>query len=165
MTLPASAAPGSVQSASASPSTSRDGQPYRASDENLARKAASVGSGGRTGNSSLLSPVMTPLMMKLLAGQYIQIDFFEMMLTIIQIIIIPIAAGLVTNLVLQKLKLAGAWMDTCLSVVAMFSICFIIAIITSLSRNELLQVGLALIAACVLHNLIGYIMGLSLIHI
>lgn len=112
-----------------------------------------------TACSTLLSPIMTPLLMKLLAGQYIQIDFLEMMLTIIQIIIIPIAAGLVTNQILQKLNLAGAWMDTCLSVLAMFSICFIIAIITSLSRDELLRVGLALIAACMLHNTIGYILG------
>ncbi|HOJ61184.1 MAG TPA: bile acid:sodium symporter family protein [bacterium] len=112
-----------------------------------------------TACSTLLSPLMTPLMMKWLAGQYIAIDFFKMMLTIIQIIIIPITAGLITNTALRRLQWAGAWMDTCLSVVAMFSICFIIAIITSLSRNELLQVGLALIAACVLHNMIGYILG------
>lgn len=41
----------------------------------------------------------------------------------------------------------------------MFSICFVIAIITSLSRNELLNVGLALIGAAILHNGLGYVSG------
>lgn len=112
-----------------------------------------------TACSTLVSPIMTPLMMKLLAGQYIEIDFIDMMATIIQIIIVPIGAGLITNAILQKLKLTGRWMDRILSLVAMFSICFIIAIITSLSRDELMTVGLWLIGAAIIHNSVGYLFG------
>ena len=41
----------------------------------------------------------------------------------------------------------------------MAAICYIIAIITSLSRDQLVSVGLALIAAAVLHNGLGYVFG------
>jgi BASS family bile acid:Na+ symporter len=51
------------------------------------------------------------------------------------------------------------WMAKALPVVSMGGICFIIAIITAQSRNELLTVGLALIAAAALHNGAGYALG------
>ena len=60
-----------------------------------------------TACSTLVSPIMTPLMMRLLAGQYIEIDFLAMMVTIIQIVIVPIIAGLIANKILQVLGLRG----------------------------------------------------------
>lgn len=48
-----------------------------------------------TAVATLLAPVITPLMMKLLAGQYVPIDFLNMMLSIINIVILPIVAGLI----------------------------------------------------------------------
>jgi BASS family bile acid:Na+ symporter len=112
-----------------------------------------------TACSTLVSPVMTPLMMKLLAGQYIEIEFVQMMLTILRIIIVPIALGLIANRILRALQLRGKWLERSLSFVAMAAICYIIAIITSLSRDQLLVVGLALIAAAMIHNGLGYVLG------
>lgn len=48
-----------------------------------------------TAIATLLAPLMTPLLMKLLAGQYVPIDFINMMLSIINIVILPIVAGLI----------------------------------------------------------------------
>lgn len=112
-----------------------------------------------TACSTLASPLLTPVMMKLLAGHYVHIDVVAMMLNILLIIVVPIAAGLVANRILRALKLRGAWLDRLLSLVAMVAICVIISIITALSRDQLLQVGLALIAAAVLHNGLGYVLG------
>jgi BASS family bile acid:Na+ symporter len=112
-----------------------------------------------TACSTLVSPLMTPLMMKLLAGQYIEIEFVQMMLTILRIIIVPIALGLIANRLLSALQLRGKWLERSLSFVAMAAICYIIAIITSLSRDQLLAVGLALIAAAIIHNGLGYVLG------
>ncbi|OHB77016.1 MAG: hypothetical protein A2Z25_22520 [Planctomycetes bacterium RBG_16_55_9] len=50
-----------------------------------------------TSCSTLASPIMTPLMMKLLAGKMVPVPFFGMMFTIINMIIVPIAAGLLAN--------------------------------------------------------------------
>lgn len=48
--------------------------------------------------ATLLSPLMTPLLMKVLAGQYIEIKFWSMMLGIINMMILPIIAGFIFNL-------------------------------------------------------------------
>jgi BASS family bile acid:Na+ symporter len=48
--------------------------------------------------STLLSPVVTPLLMKWLGGQYIEVKFWSMMLDILNMIILPIIAGFIFNL-------------------------------------------------------------------
>ena len=55
-----------------------------------------------TACSTLMAPIMTPLAMKLLAGRMIAIEFVPMMLSIINMIIIPIAGGLIANKILQR---------------------------------------------------------------
>jgi BASS family bile acid:Na+ symporter len=109
-----------------------------------------------TACSTLAAPIMTPLAVKLLAGQYVAVSFVEMMVTIIKIIIVPIGVGLVVN---RLLRGRGSWMERILPLVSMGGICFIIAIITSLSRDKLLEVGFALIAAVAIHNCVGYLLG------
>jgi BASS family bile acid:Na+ symporter len=48
--------------------------------------------------STLLSPVVTPFLMKLLGGQFIEVNFWSMMLDILNMIILPIVAGFIFNL-------------------------------------------------------------------
>jgi BASS family bile acid:Na+ symporter len=48
--------------------------------------------------STLISPFVTPLLMKLLGGQYIEVNFWSMMLDILNMIILPIVAGFIFNL-------------------------------------------------------------------
>ncbi len=48
--------------------------------------------------STLLSPVVTPFLMKILGGQYIEVSFWSMMLDILKMIILPIVAGFIFNL-------------------------------------------------------------------
>jgi BASS family bile acid:Na+ symporter len=51
------------------------------------------------------------------------------------------------------------WMDKALPVASMAAICLIIAVITARSSGDLKRVGLALLAASMLHNLLGYFLG------
>jgi len=48
--------------------------------------------------STLLSPLVTPLLMKLIGGQYVEVKFWSMMLDILNMIILPIVAGFIFNL-------------------------------------------------------------------
>lgn len=48
--------------------------------------------------STLISPLVTPLLMKTLGGQYIEVNFWSMMLDILNMIILPIVAGFIFNL-------------------------------------------------------------------
>jgi BASS family bile acid:Na+ symporter len=47
-----------------------------------------------TAVTTMLAPVMTPLWMKLLAGELIDVKFFNMMMDIIKIVLVPIGAAL-----------------------------------------------------------------------
>lgn len=53
-----------------------------------------------TSCSTLASPLMTPFWMKVLAGQFVPVNFVEMMFSIINMIIVPIVAGLIANRIL-----------------------------------------------------------------
>jgi len=109
-----------------------------------------------TACSTLTSPLMTPLMMKLLANQYTHIDFLPMMLNILQMIILPVLAGLVINKLLYKYSVIR---DRILPFFSMVCLCFIITIITALSRERLLTMGVVIFSAAVLHNTMGYLLG------
>ncbi len=51
------------------------------------------------------------------------------------------------------------WLDLALPVVSMVGICLIIGIITARSAEDLRVVGVALVAAAMLHNGLGYLLG------
>ena len=44
--------------------------------------------------ATLLAPLMTPLWMKVLAGEMVEVDFFDMMTKIVKIVVVPIGAAL-----------------------------------------------------------------------
>jgi bile acid:Na+ symporter, BASS family len=50
-----------------------------------------------TAFATLLSPLLTPFLMKTLAGQMVEVDFWNMMLGIFNMVILPIVAGLIFN--------------------------------------------------------------------
>lgn len=52
--------------------------------------------------STLLSPFVTPILMQWLGGQYIEVNFWSMMLDILNMIILPIVAGFIFNLFSAK---------------------------------------------------------------
>ena len=173
-----------------------------------------------TAVATMLAPLITPSLMKLLAGQFVPIDFWGMMLSIINIVILPIVAGLMfnamaygkegrqsrliqalvylliiagKNLILyqtSEVEVAAALMqfgkdllwflllpvlaailfkkaaggnkgalDKLMAFLSMAGIGVIIVVITSAGRDSLMEIGLLLILACLLHNSAGYFLG------
>jgi len=109
-----------------------------------------------TSIATLLAPVLTPLLMKLLAGQFIEIDMLGMMWDIAKMIIIPIGAGLIFNHLLSG---KAKWLDDAMPIVSMAGIALIIVVITAAGRDSLLDIGGVLILVVLVHNLFGYILG------
>jgi len=109
-----------------------------------------------TAVSTLISPFITPFAMKWLAGAEVPIDASAMMISILKMIIAPLAVGLVVQRLLPALakRLSGV-----LPYVAMFAICMIIGVTIALSREQLLTVGLAIFGAAACHNATGYLLG------
>ncbi|MFH5831280.1 bile acid:sodium symporter family protein [Halalkalibaculum sp. DA384] len=109
-----------------------------------------------TAVSTMLSPLATPFLMQLLAGQFVPIDAIGMMWSILNMIIAPIVLGLLFNHFLHgKVK----WLDDIMPLVSMAGIAFIIAVITAAGRDSLVSIGLLLILAAVIHNALGYFFG------
>jgi BASS family bile acid:Na+ symporter len=109
-----------------------------------------------TSVTTLIAPVVTPLLMKLLAGELIEIDVMKMMWDISKMIIIPIGAGLIFNKLLSG---KSKWLDNAMPFVSMISIAFIITIITAAGRESLLKIGPLLIGVVLIHNTFGYLLG------
>lgn len=109
-----------------------------------------------TSISTLLAPFMMPVLMKVLAGQFIEIDLLKMMWDIFKIILLPVGAGLVIN---QLLKGKSTVIEKLLPVVSMVGIALIILVITAAGRDALLQIGPILIFLVMIHNLLGYGVG------
>ncbi len=109
-----------------------------------------------TSITTLMAPFVTPLLMKFFAGELIEIDVMKMMWDIFKMIIIPIGAGLIFNKLLSG---RSKWLDKAMPYVSMFSIAFIITIITAAGRESLMKIGLLLIGVALVHNTFGYLLG------
>ena len=109
-----------------------------------------------TAVSTLLAPFLTPVLMKLLAGTFIEINVWHMMWDITKMVLMPIGAGLVFNRLFSgKVK----WLDKTMPLVSMFGIAFSIVVIVAAGRDSLLTIGPALLGLLLLHNLSGYCLG------
>lgn len=109
-----------------------------------------------TAVSTLISPLVTPFAMKLLAGAEVPIDAPAMMISILKMILLPLGVGLLIQRLLPAL---ARRLERVLPYLAMLAICMIIGVTIALSREQLLSMGLAIFAACACHNATGYLLG------
>ncbi|MBO0323643.1 bile acid:sodium symporter family protein [Muricauda sp. CAU 1633] len=109
-----------------------------------------------TSIATLLAPFVTPVLMKLLAGQFVEINVLTMMWSITKMIILPIGAGLLFNHLLHG---RTKWLDKAMPLVSMLAIGLIIIVITAAGRDSLLEIGALLMLLVLVHNLFGYFLG------
>ena len=112
-----------------------------------------------TSISTLLAPFLTPLLLNLFAGQLIDIDLVNMMLTITKIVIVPIVLGIVFHKLLgDKVEFATA----VLPMVSVLGISIIIAAVVAVSKATILDSGAMVFMVVALHNMIGYTLGYTI---
>jgi len=110
--------------------------------------------------STMLSPFVTPLLMKLLAGRFVEIDAMKMMFEIFKVVLVPVAAGgLVHGALKRQFDAHKAVCDRVLTFISVSGICYTLLALTAPSRDTFAAAGLAIVAAAVLHNGIGYLSG------
>lgn len=112
-----------------------------------------------TACSTLVSPLVTPAFMKLLAGRMIQVNVSDMFFSILWIVILPIVLGLIANQVLVRLRMDLTKAESVLSILAMIAICIICAIIVAGAHKALTTVGPILVLIVAIHNSFGYLLG------
>lgn len=114
---------------------------------------------GMTSVSTLIAPVMTPLLVLLLAGQNIDVDVTAMFLSILWVVILPIVAGLIVKHLWQRqTEQATAYLPALSSL----AIATIVTIVIANSAEKLLTSGLTIIIVVILHNLCGITVGYSI---
>lgn len=109
-----------------------------------------------TSISTLLAPLLTPVLALLLAGQYMAVSAADMALTIVKIVLLPVIGGLVIRLLLSRL------VDRVLPVlpwVSVIAISMVVAAVVANSADQLVSAGLLVLLAVVLHNGFGYLLG------
>jgi BASS family bile acid:Na+ symporter len=106
--------------------------------------------------STLLAPFLTPLLMRLLGGSFIEINLLTMVWEITKIVIIPVVAGLAFNHLLHG---RFRWLDKAMPIVSMTGIALILMVMVASGRDNLLKVGGLLILATLIHNLTGFLLG------
>ena len=110
--------------------------------------------------STLLSPFVTPFLMKTLAGRFVTIDTRAMMVSILMIVIVPVAAGGLVRWIFKKpLEAHKIVVNKILSIVSMVGICYTILALTAPSRETFKEAGALIVIAAVLHNTFGYASG------
>lgn len=108
--------------------------------------------------STLLAPVLTPLLMQFWGGEFIHIDFLSMLIDIVNMVFIPVGIGISINYFLGKYRFV-ARLQSVMPVVSMLGIAFIIVIVTSAGRDSLLSVGILLVVAMFMHMTVGATLG------
>lgn len=109
-----------------------------------------------TSVSTLLAPLLTPAIFYLLASQWIEIDAWSMLSSIIQVVLFPIVLGLIVRTFLKEKVEAYITFMPLISVVA---IVLIVAAIIAGSKAQILESGLLILAVVMLHNGLGYLLG------
>ena len=115
---------------------------------------------GMTGVSTLLAPLLTPLLTWALAGKSINVDVASMFLSILWVVILPIVIGLLVKWLWPKFTERATDYLPAFSSVA---IAVIVAIIIAANADRLLVGGLTIVVVVMLHNIcglgLGYLIG------
>lgn len=109
-----------------------------------------------TSVSTLLAPIMTPLLLLLLAGQWMPVDAVSMFMSIVQVIIVPIVLGLVIK------RFFPVAVEKSLKVLPLISVAAIITIVAAVvsgNAGTIATSGLLIFTAVMLHNGFGLLLG------
>jgi BASS family bile acid:Na+ symporter len=102
--------------------------------------------------STLLAVIFTPLLTWAYLGQAIDVPVGDMIISILQIVVIPVGAGLLIN---ARFAARLAPLSNVFPAVSVLAIVMIIGIVVALNSDSIAVSGLVVFVAVVLHNVIG----------
>ena len=114
---------------------------------------------GMTSVNTLLAPFLTPFITYLLLKTTVTVDVMSMFLSIIKVVIIPIALGFIINRFWGKYTEKVSDVLPLISVVA---ITLIVAAVVSHNAERILETGAIVFVVVILHNVLGYVLGFAL---
>ncbi|MHB2264694.1 bile acid:sodium symporter family protein [Aliihoeflea sp. PC F10.4] len=109
-----------------------------------------------TSVTTLLAPIVTPLLVWLLASQYLPVNAAAMFMSIVQVVLVPLALGILLQKIAPGLVRAAI---PALPLVSVTGIVLIVAAVVAVNQAAIATTGLMIFAVVVLHNGIGYALG------
>ncbi|WP_410218770.1 bile acid:sodium symporter family protein [Paracoccus sp. (in: a-proteobacteria)] len=109
-----------------------------------------------TSVTTLMAPIVTPFLMLMLASEYLPVDAGAMFLSILKVVLLPLALGFAAQRLVPGLVRAAVPM---LPLVSVTGIVLIVAAVVGASKGAIVQSGLMIFAVVVLHNGLGYVIG------
>jgi bile acid:Na+ symporter, BASS family len=106
--------------------------------------------------STLVAPLLTPLLMRTLGGSLITIHFLDMVWEMVKMVVLPVALGVLVH---YLLKGRAKWLNKVMPITSMIGIVIILVVIIAKGRDALLRVGGLIILATFIHNTFGYLLG------
>ncbi|SFN02654.1 bile acid:Na+ symporter, BASS family [Pseudonocardia ammonioxydans] len=109
-----------------------------------------------TSVSTLVAPIVTPLLVLLLAGRFLPVSPGEMFFSIVQIVLVPVILGFLLR------RWAGGVVDRVTPALPLVSVVGITAVVLAVvagAADSLLTAGLVIVGVVVVHNLAGLALG------
>ena len=106
--------------------------------------------------STLLAPLLTPIIFYVLASQWIDIDASAMFASVLKMVLFPILLGLVIRALFKKQM---AQISQTMPLVSVIAIVLILAAVVAGSKDKIIDSGLLIFGVVVLHNCLGYLIG------
>lgn len=106
--------------------------------------------------STLLAPLLTPVIFYLLASQWLEIDAAGMFISVLKMVLFPIFLGLVVRALFKK---QISEISQTMPLLSVISIVLILAAVVAVSKDKIAESGLLIFGVVVLHNCLGYLVG------
>ena len=113
---------------------------------------------GMTAVSTVLAPFLTPLLTLLYAGQRVDVNPMSMFMSIVKVVLVPIALGFVVNHFFHKFTEEAVRV---LPLVSTTAIVLIICAVVSANSAKIMTSGLLILVVVILHNVLGYLTALA----
>lgn len=109
-----------------------------------------------TSVTTLAAPIVTPFLVWMFASQYLPVDGMAMFLSIVKVVLVPLALGFALQKLTPGLVRAAV---PALPLVSVVGIVLIVAAVVGASKGAIAQSGLMIFAVVMLHNGLGYLLG------
>jgi len=106
--------------------------------------------------STILAPIVTPLLILLFASKWVDVSVASLFLQIVQVVIVPLAVGFIIKKFFGKQARAGSKAMPLVSVIA---IVLIVSAVVAGSAAKIAETGLLIFGVVILHNVLGFLIG------
>ena len=111
---------------------------------------------GMTIASTLVAPLATPFLVYLLAGAWVEVSFMAMVMSVVKVVLVPVLAGIALNSMFPNI------VKKLINIMPAISVIAIVAIVDGIvaaNAAKIMSCALVVIAAVVLHNGLGILIG------